>query len=304
MVTGCEHRPERKPESIEVQGHRGARGLWPENTLGGFLKAAALGVDVLELDCVLTADGVPVVHHDLYLNPDITRRDGRWLQKPEAALKTMPLVQVQEVDVGAIHPGSEYAQRFPSQAAGHEKIPTLREVLRATKEKWPQLRYNIELKIDARDREGSADPRTLASAVISVVQEEGLAERVTIQSFLFEALEIAGKLAPNIGRACLTSENRSYDTVLRGQRSPWTGRNVLSFGGHTPRIVHDAGCSIWSPAHRDVTSQDLQEAHRLGLQVIVWTVNRPVDIDRVITLGVDGIISDYPDRVLKRLGRR
>lgn len=304
MVSGCEHRPEREPSSIEVQGHRGARGLWPENTLDGFVRAAELGVDVLELDCVLSADGQVIVHHDLYFNPDITRQDGQWLKNATQPLREQTLAQIQAVDVGSIRPGTDYAKRFASQQAMAARIPTLTEVLSSTKDRWPNLRYNIELKLDPFDQRGSSKASALAAGVVEVVRKSGLAARVTIQSFVFEALSTTRKIAPQIPCAALTSEGPSHNTVLRGNgNSRWTGRDVRAFGGLVPRMVKDVGCSIWSPSHHDVTSQNLAEARRLGLRTIVWTVNEPDDIERMIALRVDGIISDYPDRVLQRIGR-
>lgn len=304
-LMACEHRPERPLSSIEVQGHRGARGLWPENTLQGFLDTAALGVDTLEFDCVLSAENEVMVHHDLYFNPELTRRDGRWLSAASKPLREQSVKEIQQVDVGQIHPGTEYATRFATQKSRPSRIPTLREVLRETKTRWPNLRYNIELKVDPLDSRGSSDPRALAAAVINVVREAGLENRVTLQSFVFEALRISAQLAPEIERACLTEETPAHKDKIqrRGGISPWTNRDIRSFGGSVPRLVKDTGCGIWSPKYQDLTQEKLREAHRLGLRVVVWTVNASTDIDGAIALGVDGIISDYPDRVLAKLSK-
>ena len=140
---------------VEIHGHRGARGLWPENTLPAFERALALGVDAVELDVGLTRDGVPVVHHDRRLDPDHTRdRSGAWLAPPGPLLRTLDLEALAAFDVGRAAPGGETAKRFPRQApCDGARVPALGEVLAlAQRAGGRRFRFNIEIKLRRRRR--------------------------------------------------------------------------------------------------------------------------------------------------------
>ena len=133
------------------------------------------------------------------------------------------------------------------------------------------------------------------------------AARTTIQSFDWRALLEARRIAPEIATACLTIESNGMDTVGRaGARpSPWLGGlDLAAHGGSLPRLAKAPGCAVWSPFWRNLTAENVQEAHALGLKVIPWTVNNPADMGRLIDLGVDGLITDYPDRALPVLAAK
>ena len=289
---------------VEVQGHRGARGWLPENTLQGFEKALAFGVDTLELDVGVTADGHVVVHHDQSLNPETTRLDGRWIRADEARpIHALTLAELRRYDVGAIDPASEYARRFPHQRpVDGARIPTLAEVIALlARLRRDDVRLNVETKIDPHAPQRSPAPEEFARAVIAVLTGGGVDARATIQSFDWRVLAHVQRLAPSIRTGFLSSEG-NWDTVRRGRPgpSPWTGGlDVDDYGGSVPRAVSAAGGDVWSPHYGDLDAQRLAEAHALGLRVVVWTVNDPRDIRRVIRMGVDGVISDYPDRAIK-----
>ena len=294
-------------QGIEIQGHRGARGLLPENTLPSFERAVELGVDVLELDLGMTRDGVPVVHHDRALNPEQTRdAAGRWLAPPGAFLNTLDLADLAQLDVGRAAPGSRTAERFPGQEPRDgARIPTLAEVLALGKRPGAEgLRFNIETKLNPLAPEETAGPEAFARAVVAVLRAEGMVERANLQSFDWRVLLEARRLAPELATVCLTVERRWLDNILRGRPgpSPWTaGLDVDAFGGSVPRMVEAAGCRVWSPFFRDLTEETLAEAHALGLRVVVWTVNEVEDMLALARLGVDGIITDYPDRAVEAL---
>ena len=293
---------------LEIHGHRGARGLLPENTLPAFERAIELGVDALELDIGVTRDGVPVVHHDTALNPDHTRdAKGAWLEAPGALLRDLDVAALQDFDVGRARAGSRTAMRFPHQEPRDgARIPTLAEVLALGRQPGAgAVRFNIEIKLSPLEPHETAGPEALAAAVAEVLQAEGMIGRATAQSFDWRVLRVLRRLAPELSIACLTSERGWRDTVLRGKAepSPWTaGLSVDSYDGSVPRLVHRFGCAEWMPFHADLTAEALAEARKLGLKVVVWTVNEVSDLQALARLGVDGIVTDYPDRAVAALG--
>lgn len=295
--------------TIEIQGHRGARGLLPENTIPAFERAIEIGVDVLELDLGLTRDGVPVVHHDRALDPERTRNAaGAWLAPPGPFLNTLDLAALSEFDVGRAVPGSRIAKRFPGQVPRDgTRIPTLAEVLALGRRPGAgSIRFNIETKLTPLAPEETAEPEEFATAVVAVLRAEAMIDRADLQSFDWRILRAARKLAPDLSTVCLTAEQRWIDNILRGRPgpSPWTaGLDIEAFGGSVPRLVEAAGCAVWSPYYRDLTEETLAEAHALGQRVVVWTVNEADDMLALARLGVDGIITDYPDRAIEALAQ-
>ncbi len=290
---------------FDLQGHRGARGLAPENTLPGFEAALAVGVTTLEMDAGMTRDGVIVVHHDRRLNPDRTRGPGgAWLdaEQPAPALTALDAAALADYDVGSPRPEGKSAERFPEQRGlDGVAIPTLEAVLaRAEGLTDGGLRYNIETKISPADPETSPDPEAFASALVALLRRAGLTDRATVQSFDWRSLQAVQAQAPEIATVYLTAERDWLDNLQRGEDgvSPWTaGLDVDRYEASAPRLIAEAGGAVWSPYYRDLREAELREAHRLGLRVVVWTVNDPDDMESLIELGVDGIITDYPDRL-------
>jgi glycerophosphoryl diester phosphodiesterase len=296
--------------AFDLQGHRGARGLAPENTLPAFATALSIGVTTLELDLAMTSDGVLVVSHDSRLNPDHTRgADGMFLAAEGPAIRSLTLAQLQRYDVGRLKPGTAYAAAFPEQRGmDGVRIPTLMEVFDLARQaKADHVRFNIETKLTPTSGADTPDPETFAAAVARAVREAELAARVSVQSFDWRTLAIMRRIAPEIERVCLSIDGGSGDTLKRGQpgASPWTaGLDIDDFGGSAPRLVAAAGCSVWSPNQRSVTAASLAEAQALGLKVIPWTVNERPDMERLIQMGVAGIITDYPDRLRAVMAER
>jgi len=289
--------------AFDLQGHRGARGLMPENTLEGFSAALAIGVTTLELDLGMTRDGVIVVSHDSYLNPDHTRGpDGAFLERRGAAIRALTLAELKRYDVGRLKPGTAYAAGFPAQRpVDGATIPALAEVLELVHRRGADhVRFNIETKITPRAGADVADPETFAAAVAAAVRRAGVTARVTVQSFDWRTLMALGRIAPDIERACLTIDRIGRSSVrggFLGQSSWLAGFDVGNFGGSVPRLVKAAGCAVWSPLFLDLTPGATAEAKAIGLKVLPWTVNERADMDRLIRDGVDGIITDYPDRL-------
>jgi glycerophosphoryl diester phosphodiesterase len=159
--------------AFDLQGHRGARGLYPENSLPGFEAALALGVTTLEMDLGMTSDGILVVHHDRRLDPRRTRDGtGAWIGEPAVALIELSLAELQEFDIGRIHPEDDYAAQFSEQQAMDAvSIPSLRQVLERTEAlSAGKIRYNLETKISPLDPEHSPAPAAMAAALVRVIE--------------------------------------------------------------------------------------------------------------------------------------
>lgn len=295
--------------SLDIQGHRGARGLLPENTLPAFAHALSIGVTTLELDCAITQDGVVVVSHDSILNPDITRGpDGEWLTQDGPPIRQLTYDELQRYDVGRIKPGSAYASRFPrQQAVDGARIPKLADVFAlARKAGNDTVRFNIETKLSPLHPERTAPPGVFVRALMALIIKEKVWRRATIQSFDWRTLAIVQQEAPEISTVYLTAQQPFTDNILAGQTgSPWMpGLHVSQFGGSIPRLIKAAGGAVWSPSYTEVSADSVKEAHSLGLKVVVWTVNDVADMQRMIAWGVDGMISDYPDLLRKTAGER
>ncbi len=285
--------------AFDLQGHRGARGLAPENTLPAFARALAIGVTTLELDAGLTEDGVVVVAHDRRLNADIARgTDGRWLVGRTRTIRELSFHELSRYDVGRTRPGSEYSGRFPVQRRmDGVRIPKLEDVFElARRAHNDEVRFNVETKLSPLAPDETAGPEEFARAVIQVVRASHVERRTTIQSFDWRTLALVQREAPEIATAYLTSDAENVRDVGAGA-SPWTNGIRFADHGSVPKMVKAAGGGIWSPNYRDLTEALLKEAKGLGLQVLPWTVNDPPDMERLIDWGVDGIITDYPDRL-------
>ena len=261
---------------FELSGHRGARGLWPENTLVGFAGALRIGVDALEMDVALTADGVPVAAHNLRLDPDLARwADGAWLDPPGPALCRMTLAALRRLDVGRARPGSATAAGFPRQCpADGERVPTLAELFRLAAA-HPGVRLDVELKTDPSLPDLSPDPSDLAERVLAAADAAGVAERITLRSFDWRGLRWAARLRPGLP-LCFLSVPADAETL----------RTVMEEAG---------GAAEWAPGFAALTPALIADAQRAGIAVKPWTVNRRADMARLIAWGVDGFCTDDPD---------
>ena len=268
------------PDRLEIQGHRGARGLLPENTVPGFVLAIREGADVLEMDLCIAGDGAIIVSHEPWMNHEICLSpDGREISSRTERnhnLHQMTTAEIEQYDCGSrIHP------RFPDQRTLPVPKPTLGKVVAVT-ETVPlldggTLRYNLEIKHRPDlEPEFCPDPETFATLVLDEVNRLGIAERTCIQSFSADALEAVHRLAPDMPTAWLTDAEGPVQSQLER----------LSFQP-----------DIYSPAWQRIDSADVSALQALGIRVIPWTVNSEEDLATVIAMGVDGIITDHPDRL-------
>lgn len=294
--------------AFDLEAHRGGRALLPENTLPAFAQALTMGVDTLELDVGVTADGEVIISHERGLNPDLTRdAGGAYITPPGTPFVNLRLDEVRTYDVGRIRPDSAYARQFPDQrAVPGTRIPTLRELFALVRKSGnTKVRFNIETKIDPNHPDETLDPQGFVAKLLAVIETEGFSGRVMIQSFDWRTLLLVQQLAPNIPTAYLTLQRGSAPTVVLDRATNWTaGYNAADHGGSLPRTIKAAGGTIWSPYFGDLTAALVSEAHALGLRVVVWTVNKREDMTRMIEFGVDGIISDRPDLLRQVAGEQ
>lgn len=293
--------------AFDLQGHRGARGHAPENTVPSFRLALEMGVDTLECDLAITRDGVVVVYHDLWLNPDITRGpDGQWLAARGPAIHDLTWAQLQAYDVGRIKPGTKYAAEFAQQKPSDgARIPRLSDVVEAVRAAGKdRVAFDCETKVSPLEPAATLPPEAFARRVIEEVRKLGIASRMTIQSFDWRTLQVVQKEAPEI-RTLYLSSPRTLAAGANGAPSPWlAGFALEAHGNSVPRAVHAAGGRFWAPNQTYLTPALLAEARALGIRVIPFTVNEPAMIDKLLDMGVDGLITDYPDRVRSALDRR
>jgi glycerophosphoryl diester phosphodiesterase len=290
--------------AFDLQGHRGTRGLEPENTLAAFERALRIGVTTLEMDAAISADGVVVISHEPALNPDLTRdAQGRWLSARGPLIRSLTLAQLQAYDVGRTDPASAYGRQFAGQAKRDgQHLPTLAAVFAKVRELGAdQVRFDIETKIFPSRPDDTVGPEAFVAALLAVIKGAGMTQRVMIQSFDWRTLRLVQKLEPSIETVYLTVRSRGLDNLEGGA---WTAGMLLGDYAGVPQMVKASGGTTWSPNFNNLSAEAVKTAQQLGLKVIPWTVNEPADIDRVIGWGIDGIISDYPDRVREVMQRR
>ena len=294
--------------AFDIQGHRGARGLAPENTLAAFRRAIELGVTTIETDLGVTRDETLVIAHDRLLNPALTRdASGRWITAPGPAIKSLSAAELKAYDVGRLDPSSTYAKQWTQQKASDgERIPELSELFALVRASGKPVRLNVETKLSPNAPGETVAPEVFARLLVDEIRAADYTDRVTIQSFDWRTLLESKRLAPEIRTACLTIEGGNGDTVKpdASGRSPWHAGLSLTEAGSVPKLVKAAKCDIWSPFWRNLTRERVGEARELGLVVIPWTVNEPADLEAMIDLGVDGIITDYPDRLVKLVAEK
>nr|WP_321456952.1 glycerophosphodiester phosphodiesterase family protein [uncultured Cohaesibacter sp.] len=294
---------------IPIHGHRGARGLFPENTLEGYAYALSTGIKAIELDIQLAADGVLVVTHDLTLSTAQTRDEqGNWFTDTGPETATLTSRELKSYDIGGLKAGSEYGAKFPDQAfLSGVRIPTLEEVMEfchdhEAKTGSTPITLNIEIKSDPRRPSHVERAEATVDAMLALIEKHNFANHSIIQSFDWAIMDLVLDKAPQLKRSYLTmaAQNGEHATVYKD--SPWLGRTECSSNDDSiAGLIKKAGGDNWSSFHKDLDEKSAADARSQGVGIFVWTVNEVADIDRMIELGVDAIISDYPSRVQRRL---
>jgi glycerophosphoryl diester phosphodiesterase len=296
-------------QAVDLQGHRGARGLAPENTLRAFEVALQHGVTTLELDIAITRDGVLVIHHDLALNPAIARdAQGQWLQQPSAPIHTMTWDELQRYDVGRLKPGERYSANYPDQVPfDGARVPRLSDLFGLVKKGGHDtVRFAIETKLDPRRPDATLPPEPYARAVVDEIRKAGMARRVQILSFDWRTLQVVQRIAPEIPTVYLSAQQQWLDNIGAGAPEPsaWTAGFQYREHQSVPRMIKAAGGRYWSVYFGDVDAAKVKQAQSLGLKVLVWTVNDAPTMERVLDYGIDGLITDRPDIARKVFAAR
>jgi glycerophosphoryl diester phosphodiesterase len=267
-------------KKIDIQGHRGCRGLLPENSLQAFKKAIAVGVDTLELDVVISKDKHVVTSHEPYLNHEIALDLNR---KPiaKADEKSFNLYKMDYDTIKQYDCGTKAHPRFPEQA--HLKVykPLLKELFEVAEALNPKIKYNIELK-SLPEYYGvfSPEPDEFVSLVLKTIKDAGVADRTNLQSFDINILEAIKTQDPKMEVALLVDEHEAIQRKLE----------QLSY---IPEII--------SPYFKLLSQDVVTRYQSLGFKIIPWTVNNIEDLEIMISYQVDGIITDYPNRLIKLL---
>ena len=282
------------PKPLNI-AHRGGAKLWPENTIFAFEQSAESGFAGAELDVQLTRDGKLVVFHDFRLKPETCRHpDGRWLARSERRLiKDLTYTELRQFDVGRIKPRTLYAQRHRVlHPRDGEHIPLLAEVIAAVRANRPDFKLFIELKTCAEDRALSAAPEAVAEAAVSELRNTRFLPNAVFVGFDWAALLHAKKIAAEVP-CWFTTKRRAP----HANRSWAAGYHPSKFKGSIAEAIARAGGDGWFAAASQATRSRIDEAHKLGLKVGVWTVNDARSMRSFAREGLDAIVTDQPDRL-------
>lgn len=296
--------------TIKVYGHRGARALRPENTIPAYDAGLKIGIDMVDMDVNMTKDGTVVVAHDFALNPDITQSsDGQWISSDNLLIKDIPLSVLKRYSVGQMKPHTDYALSFPYQVAiPNTSIPTLEEVIQYVKARTGnKVGFQVEIKTDPTHPQWTFTPKHLADATVKILKQENVDDRTELQAFDWRVLLEVQKLDPKIKTAYLTDANIAGNMTSTNPQiaGAWSAGYLLkNYNNSIPKMIKALGGNIWGPEAAQVTKKNVQEAHNEGIKVVVWTINTEPEINRMIDVHVDGIISDRPDIVRGILASR
>jgi glycerophosphoryl diester phosphodiesterase len=283
-------------KQLEVQGHRGNRGLRPENCLPSFATAIEAGADALELDLIVSKDGELVIHHDFFVNNELcTYLDGRPLLQP-LLIHSLTLAEIKQFDCGR-----KKNHSFPKQhAIPGTQIPTLNdlfEMIRSSSHpNAKKIRLNLEVKRDPSHPEWTSSPSELARKVLSKVEQNGFTDRVYYSSFDPEVLAAIRSIAPNAQIGFLFDE----ETIEEAQKiDPQAGKDLQAGAEFFIQLALSLKANILSPHHTFLTDAHfIRRLQQAGFRVVSWTVNEPKRWAELMEMGIDGIISDYPEELI------
>ena len=264
--------------AFDTEGHRGARGLMPENTIPAMYKAIDLGVTTIEMDAHITADKQVVLAHDHYINP-LFSLDAEGKDIPEKDSKKYILYKMTYETLKKFDVGSRYYDKFPQQKKQKAIIPLLSALIDSVQgylkeNNKAQVFYNIETKsVAAGDNLLHPKPEEFVKLLMDVIETKKIAPWVIIQSFDPRTLNVVNRKYPGVKTSYLVDKGTLEENLQK-----------LGF-------IPD----VYSPNYKMVTAELVKQCHQKNIKVIPWTVNSKEEIDQLKALGVDGLISDYPN---------
>jgi len=293
FIAGCDsnsNQPRAFPEktSIDLQGHRGARGLFPENTIPAFQYAIEHKMTTLELDTNLTKDGNLIVYHDSIINKDLCL-DSKKNPAQSTRILDMTLEDLKKLDCGSI-----INEKFPEQTTvPGTKMISLSEFFDFVKQyetnhpDIPKLRFNIESKFECAPDQAYLEKFVMT--MVKLIEDADVIDRTTVQSFVLEVLPLIKKRNPALKTSALFQPSNVQGILM-----------MIGLNSIRSKIIEKAekaGADIISPYHLYANLFFIQTCHQKNIQVIPWTVNEKKKILTLLNNGVDGIISDYPNRL-------
>lgn len=294
---------------FDLEAHRGGRDVRPENTLYSYAYAIELGATSIECDMQLTKDGQIVMSHNPILNSDITRdENGNYIENNKYDIRLMTVDELKKFDVGVMDPncGEYYDLHGKTQFTYDAKIPTLEELMQLIQSYGDK---NIVLNIETKSYpdpasagyKNNADPKKFVEIFNNIVKKYDMEDRVVLQSFDWQTLIEMKKLNPNISTSALWQEQPSWgrdsESLRRYEKkkSSWLGGlDIKDYQGNPVKAAHAIGTDIISPYYTEISKQDVDEAHSLDMKIVPWTVNNEKDMNMLLDMGIDGIISDKP----------
>ena len=285
--------------SFDLQSHRGGRGQWTEESLAAFGNSLALGVTTLELDTHLTEDGKVVVWHDdtIQANKCIDTAPAT-AGDPEFPYVGRRVAGLSLAQLKTLNCGFKQLPGFPEQdVIEGNRIAELKDVYQLARDrKADKVRFNVETKVNDSEI-GGPGMESLTRAVVAEIEASGMADRTTLQSFDWSSLNLTKQIAPELTLVALSSGDAWMGVGKPGASPNLGGIDIDDYDGSLPKAAAAQGYDVVSPTFSSVTPTMIAEAHELGLAVIPWTVNTTADMTRLMDMGVDGIITDYPTRL-------
>lgn len=302
-------------QKLDVQGHRGGMGLMPENTIPAMINGVKTGVKTLELDVVISADGKVVVSHDAYMASDFMRKpDGSDITKEEQM--GMALYKMTYDSISRFDAGSKPHPHFPEQVKMKTYRPLLGDLIDSVetfvkKNKLKPIYYNIETKISpAGDGIYNPSPEVFVKTMMEVLRTKNLGKRLTIQSFDVRTLQILHKTDPSVKLSLLAFGKMDLSSELNKQgldsaQMKKVKQAIAAYGkGGVDNDLKKLGFTpdVYSPYYTSVDQAMVDKVHALKMEILPWTVDQVKDMESLGKLGVDGIITNYPDRLVKLYG--
>ena len=289
-----------KPNYIRIYGHRGARGEYPENTIEGFKHTFSLQIKAIEFDVLISKDDVPTIYHNFTLNKDLTK-DGNnnWLPTDDIKIYEKTFEEIKTYNVGGIDSNSKYGKTFSKQKTIETaRIPSLKDLLELVKSSSKDIFLNLEIKSTPYKQDLIPNPSEMVKLILKDINDYSLVDQTLISSFDWRILKEVKKQNSNILRGYLSLQQGQSKTIF--DDSLWVDSKFSSLAlFELPKVIKSLDGHVWCPFYRDVTKENVKLAHDLGLAVNVWTVNNDEDVLRMIEYSVDGIITDYPKKVIE-----